>query len=279
MLKSWSMLVVMSYLQPLEQTKTQHICVWFYNHGTSRVQTKITLRWPNHLWTFYFSSELNATIVAANSNYSGQVTRFTTDAFNISHVEWNPVQVSKNIIFQLQHNSVSCRMLEIVRGNRYSVSARTNSDTLRWGPTLAKVFEKVLAIGGDVLLTVSSYDFQTDRWVGNLPRLNRNNRSASACLLAGYVYLFCGNNGRHTNCLGSIEKIAAANLVPGGTASWTLIQVPLNILIPRSSAAVAPLNDFEFVIMGGYGQHGRVLCDVLVFDTRTNTCQQVMQTD
>ena len=50
-------------------------------------------------------------------------------------------------------------MLEIVRGNRYSVSARTNSDTLRWGPTLAKVFEKVLAIGGDVLLTVSSYDF------------------------------------------------------------------------------------------------------------------------
>ena len=99
MLKSWSMLVVMSYLPPLEQTKTQHICVWFYNHGTSRVQTKITLRWPNHLWTFYFSSELNATIVAANSNYSGQVTRFTTDAFNISHVEWNPVQVSKNIIF------------------------------------------------------------------------------------------------------------------------------------------------------------------------------------
>ena len=92
-------------------------------------------------------------------------------------------------------------MLEVVKNNRYSVIVRANSDTVRWGPTLVKVGEKVLAIGGDVLSTVSAHDLKTDRWIGNLPRLNDNNRSASACILADHVYLFCGNKGRSTNCL------------------------------------------------------------------------------
>ena len=46
-LKSWSMLITMGYLTAHEQHHTQQISVWFYNYGTSRVQTKISFRWSN----------------------------------------------------------------------------------------------------------------------------------------------------------------------------------------------------------------------------------------
>ena len=49
-LQSFSaMRVTMGYLTPYEQHHTQHICIWFYNFGTSRVQTKINL--PSFLFT------------------------------------------------------------------------------------------------------------------------------------------------------------------------------------------------------------------------------------
>ena len=46
-IKSWSMLVTMSYMSAYEQLTTQHLCLWFYKYGTSRVQITIRLRWPN----------------------------------------------------------------------------------------------------------------------------------------------------------------------------------------------------------------------------------------
>ena len=36
-LKSMSMTVTMSFLDPLEQLYTQQICIWFYKTGTGRI--------------------------------------------------------------------------------------------------------------------------------------------------------------------------------------------------------------------------------------------------
>ena len=36
-----SMMVIMSFLSPYEQFKTQHFNKWFYDHGTARVQIRI----------------------------------------------------------------------------------------------------------------------------------------------------------------------------------------------------------------------------------------------
>ena len=54
------MLVTMSYLTPLEQTHTQHICVWLYNHGTGRAQRTIKLRLP---YLYFTIQATEATVV------------------------------------------------------------------------------------------------------------------------------------------------------------------------------------------------------------------------
>ena len=50
--------------------------------------------------------------------------------------------------------------------------------------------------------------------------------------------------------------------------------MPQNILIPLKFPAVAPLNDTEIAIMGGY--HGKNLSDVVVFNTKKKKCQKVI---
>ena len=58
------------------------------------------------------------------------------------------------------------------------------------------------------------------------------------------------------------------------TACWLLIEVAKNILSPRNRLAVAPINDNEIAILGGYGGT-KFLSDVVVFSTKTKICQKV----
>ena len=56
-LQSFSaMRVTMRYLTSQEQLETQHICTWFYTNGTSRVQTRISLR--RYLFTHFTGGDL-----------------------------------------------------------------------------------------------------------------------------------------------------------------------------------------------------------------------------
>ena len=68
--------------------------------------------------------------------------------------------------------------------------------------------------------------------------------------------------------------ISESSLLANATTLWQLINVAENILTKRSVPAVAPLNDTEIAILGGYG-----LSDVIVFNTITKTCQKVSAGD
>ena len=128
---------------------------------------------------------------------------------------------------------------------------------------------------GRFLSTVSSHDLPTNTWLVNLPQLNYSRAYAASCLITGYVYVFAGT-GYNRLELDSIEKICSSSLASNAPASWALIVVPPDILRPRFSPAVASLNDYEIVIMGGHDGVNN-LCDVVLFDTRTNTCQNVVR--
>ena len=83
------------------------------------------------------------------------------------------------------------------------------------------------------------------------------------------IYVFCG--GTDEDNLNSIEMISESALVTQLKKRWTLIQVPRNDLAPRNDPAVAPINETEIAIMGGWG-----LSDVVIFNTTTKACQKVV---
>ena len=135
---------------------------------------------------------------------------------------------------------------------------------------------KVFAIAGydpdsdTFLSTVSKYDTASDTWEGLNAILNKARCFHSACTLNRMIYVFCGGDENYKDYLNSIEVISETSLVQNSTATWQLIEVPQNILIPREFPGVAPMNDTEIVIMGGHGSCGRYLSHIVVFNTTTN---------
>ena len=67
--------------------------------------------------------------------------------------------------------------------------------------------------------------------------------------------------------------ISESSLLANATTLWQLIDVAENILTKRLAPAVAPLNNTEIAILGGWN-NGK-LSDVIVFNTTTKTCQKV----
>ena len=136
------------------------------------------------------------------------------------------------------------------------MTAKADSDTAREWPALAGLTRGVLFIAGGIpdaigcLSTVSKYDISDDTWSGGYPQLQTARGNASACILKTFVYVFCGYNS--CGYLNSIEVISETALVPHSQARWQLIEVPKNILIPRVVCAVAPINETDIVILGGY---------------------------
>ena len=58
---------------------------------------------------------------------------------------------------------------------------------------------------------------------------------------------------------------------------WRLIRTPASTLTPRYQPAVAPINQNEIAIMGGWASEGYSrLGDVVLFDTRTKKCETVV---
>ena len=170
-------------------------------------------------------------------------------------------------------------MLNIVAKNNYTVTSRANADMQRnWISLVTVTGNEVFAIGGGVpdndtfkiLNSVSYYDIAKNIWEGGFPKLIQARCNASACTLKGIVYVFCGwdEYSRKTN---SIESISENYLFSKSTATWQLIEVPQKILIPRSFPAVAPINDTEIAILGGYS-YPCYLSDVVVLNTTTKQC-------
>ena len=125
-------------------------------------------------------------------------------------------------------------------------------------------------VSGTIVSTVSYYDIAGNTWKGLKAKLNIARWFHSACTLNGIVYVFCGSTGDYVN---SIEMISESSLLANATTLWQLIDVAENILTKRCYTAVAPLNDTEIAILGGYDNNK--LSDVIVFNTTTKTCQKV----
>ena len=50
-----AMKVTLSYLTQKEQLSTQQICIWFYNVGTGRVQTRVSFHLSTCLFTYFWN--------------------------------------------------------------------------------------------------------------------------------------------------------------------------------------------------------------------------------
>ena len=70
-------------------------------------------------------------------------------------------------------------------------------------------------------------------------------------------------NGSYLN---SIYVISETSLIQKSTATWQLIEVPQNILIPREFPAVVPINDTEITIISGFYEC-EYLSDIISFKT------------
>ena len=75
--------------------------------------------------------------------------------------------------------------------------------------------------------------------------------------------------------MNSIEVISETSLVSESNVRWQLIDVPKNILSPRYRPAVAPLNESEIAILGGFDDDENKLSDVVIFNTTTKKCKKV----
>ena len=172
-------------------------------------------------------------------------------------------------------------MLKVLKNNKFTRTRKADAVINYNLSALAAVSKKVFMIAGfDIhtqthLATVSYYEISKNTWTGLEPKLNIARSSASACALKGKVYVFCGSGKGKDIFLNSIEMISETSLVQDSTATWQLIKMPQEILIPRWDPAVAPLNGTEITIMGGYAGKNRCRSDVVVFNTTTKNCQIV----
>lgn len=208
-----AMTVAMKFLTDKEQLQTQIICVWFYNHGTGRVQTKIRL--DCLLFTNYADDYFRSNIVKITNN-SVQVVRFASNCRSIvrANNNWISVQVKPNEIFQLNNFSQECRTVKVLANGQYRVTLKENLDISRSFPALVKVItNEVLIIAGIdpktsalPLSTVSCYNINDNICSLCLPELNEARSNASACSLQAKVYVFCGRSSSRK--LNSIEMIS-----------------------------------------------------------------------
>lgn len=152
----------------------------------------------------------------------------------------------------------------------------------RFDPALVKVDSTVIVIAGqDVtvphnpLSAVSCFNMAKNTWSGKLPPLIQARGSPSACYLDAYIFVFCGWDGG--KILNSIEKIHQSHLKPKCQTNWQLIDFPINNFPAREVPAVAPLNNTEIVILGGYIGNKKYSSSVVLFDTTTSQCRQVVR--
>lgn len=73
--------------------------------------------------------------------------------------------------------------------------------------------------------------------------------------------------------LKSIEKVSESSLLSDGETAWALFDIAE--FTPRAQFYVAPLNDTEIVLMGGYFGT-KDLSEVWILDTNTDNCNQVV---
>ena len=122
---------------------------------------------------------------------------------------------------------------------------------------------------------VDWYNVEETVWK-RAPDLNVPRAAHSGCSIGEKTYVFCGaTNGR--KAINSIESLNAEDLIAGtARLEWDLIEVPVETLAPRWGLIVAPINENEIVVMGGYkaGYFG----DGYLFDVNTLQLQQVFDT-
>ena len=95
-LKSWVMFVTLNYLSPYEQLRMQQINLWFYKHGSSRVQTKIILM-QRYLFTHFYARKLYPYVISVTN--SGVVTKLSCDDSSITQEDWFALQIKPDLVF------------------------------------------------------------------------------------------------------------------------------------------------------------------------------------
>ena len=84
---------------------------------------------------------------------------------------------------------LECRLLQVLRIKKFSVTPRAAANMRTLSPILAAVTDGVLVIEG---VDVSMYNIKSNTWKGCYPKLNEARNCASACVLKRMVYVFCG---------------------------------------------------------------------------------------
>ena len=111
-----------------------------------------------------------------------------------------------------------------------------------------------------------------------MPELNVARYSASSCVLAQNAYVFCGTGIGVQSQLNSIEKLNLEGDDAGKSAEWQLIQPDIEVLSPRSSPIVVPLDENQILILGG-NDGPTNYNDAIIFDATSETVQKVKDQD
>ena len=76
--------------------------------------------------------------------------------------------------------------------------------------------------------------------------------------------------------MNSIERVDFCRANRGETVQWQLIELPENVISPRSHVLFTSLNERELVIIGGQDEEGDPMSETNVFDTHSFEAKRVV---
>ena len=82
-----------------------------------------------------------------------------------------------------------------------------------------------------------------------MPVLNVARRDHASCAIGRAIFVFCGTAGGYSQSLNTIERLSLSSKK---SLHWQLIRTPVTTLSPRFQPAVAQINEYEVVILGGW---------------------------
>ena len=111
---------------------------------------------------------------------------------------------------------------------------------------------------------VSSYSVTENEWL-DLPDLNLERESHSACCLGSTLFVFGGHDGQSIMNSVEILKLATADEI----LPWALLQSE-GSFEPRQSCLVCPIDDHSILLAGGFDSD-IIFADAYIFDIQSHT--------
>lgn len=145
-----AMTVTMQFLPPLEQLHLQGCSKWMYEHGVSRVQTR--LAWPK---TLYFHDQPSGKLITYNNagiikELPSKLEVGSTELYGILPDQWICTKVGQCQVFQISSNSTEFRMMNFKPANasNFTIEREGHRTSREKRPCIANLNDKYIFVMG-----------------------------------------------------------------------------------------------------------------------------------